>query len=719
MLKKLNIRAVYNSEESNILEDFYLPVLSNSIAYDRAVGYFDAKMLTSAAAGLSAFIENNGYMRLVVGATLTEEEYCAIENGYDQRNILDALENRFENIVESLDDNLFRYQLNTLTWLIKNHKMDVKIALRKNGIHHQKIGIFRDSCDDFIVFQGSANETNKALQPFNYETINVFKGWCSELKEHYEPHIESFNKLWGNRSRNTKVLDFSEITQRVLTKKCPDVFRPNLSDEISLWQEHTDKLVLPTSKHFIPEIPKKIKGNVFKLHPHQKRSLQNWKANNFHGVFELATGAGKTITAIYGAVKIYESRKKLFVVIAVPYQNLADQWAEELDIFNIKAIICYGGEGRWKENLTEKIQSFSSGIIDFGAAIVVDATLTSKTKTFCDLIESLGGELSDHFLFIGDECHHHGAESTAQALPRNANLRIGLSATPDRGIEDIGNDRIKEYYGDIIDKYTLEDALKDKVLTPYEYHLIPVPLTEEETERYVDLSKKISKLIAILNNSKNGSEQQDNLNILLIKRARLVNGSINKPIVLRELLDTIDPIKHSLFYCAEGKLDDGSQSDEDEGIRQIQLISQVLYEQNWKSSQFTANENKNQRAVILQDFKDGKVHSLVAMKCLDEGVDIPACSTAFILSSSRKPRQFIQRRGRILRRSPGKEKAVIYDFFVTLPLDNMENAAIGRKLLIAELQRINEFASLSLNKTEAYKTLEAYLKKYDLYHHIA
>lgn len=718
MLRDINIKAVYNSEEDNILEDFYIPALSNSTSYDRAVGYFDAKMLTSAASGLAAFINNNGYMRLICGATLTEDEYTAIAEGYGERAVKEKLEAQLEEMIDSEHSTLFRNQLNTLTWLIKHNKLDVKIALRRQGIHHQKTGIFRDVNGDFIVFQGSANETNNALLPFNYETINVFKSWQPEFKEHYEPHINNFKRLWDNDTRNTLVLDFSDVSLKVFSEKCPSVNRPRLEDEIALWQKHIDTFVRPAQISTEPFIPEKIGDNDFVLREHQRTALQKWKDNNFHGLFELATGAGKTITAIYGAVKMYQSRKRLFVVIAVPYQNLADQWAENLNTFGIRPTICYGGEGRWQETLTEKVLAFKSGVIKFSAVVVVDATLSSKTHTFSDLITSIDGDLEEHFLFIGDECHHHGAETTSKVLPRNAALRIGLSATPDRGEEDIGNDRIQEYYGDVISRYTLSNALEDKVLTPYEYHLIPVPLTEEETEKYVELSKKISKLVAIINNSKNSGEQEDQLNILLNKRARLINGSANKPLALGALLETMNPIKHSLFYCAEGKLDDGDQTDEEEGIKQIQLISSVLHRHGWKSCQFTANENKQRRGRILEDFKEEKIHSLVAMKCLDEGVDIPACSTAFILSSSRKPRQFIQRRGRILRKSPGKEKAVIYDFFVTLPLENMDDIEIGRRLLIAELQRINEFASLSLNKAAAYKTLEEYLKKYDLYHYI-
>lgn len=718
MLREINIKAVYNSEEDSILEDFYIPALSNSVSYDRAVGYFDAKMLTSAASGLAAFINNTGHMRLICGATLTEEEYVAIAEGYGERVAIEKLEAQFEQIIESDVSDLFRHQLNALTWLIKHHKLDVRIAIRKKGIHHQKIGVFRDANDDFIVFQGSANETNNALLPFNYETINVFKSWQPEFKEHYEPHLNSFKVLWANEARNTLVLDFSDVSLKILSKKCPSVARPKLENEIALWQKHIDTFSLPSPIGVEPYIPQKKGGTDFKLREHQKKALENWKDNNFHGLFELATGAGKTITAIYGAVKMYQSRKRLFVVIAVPYQNLADQWAENLNMFGIRPTVCYGGELRWVDALSEKILAFKSGVIKFSAVVVVDATLSSKNHSFYNLIRSLDNDLKGHFLFIGDECHHHGAKAISNVLPRNASLRMGLSATPDRGEEDIGNDLIQDYYGDIISRYTLADALEDGVLTPYEYHLIPVPLTSEETEKYIDLSKKISNLFAIIKNSKNTGDRQNSLNILLNQRSRLKNGSANKPKALSELLSRMRPIKHSLFYCAEGKLDDGDQSDEEEGMKQIQLISSVLHQHGWKSCQFTANEKKPQRNQILSDFKEAKIDSLVAMKCLDEGVDIPACSTAFILSSSRKPRQFVQRRGRILRKSPGKEKAVIYDFFVTLPLENMDDIEIGRRLLKAELQRINEFASLSLNKAAAYKTLEAYLKKYDLYHYV-
>ncbi len=720
MLKDLKIKAVYNSEEDNILEDFYIPALENSVCYDRAVGYFDAKMLTTAARGLAAFIENDGYMRLIVGATLTEDEYDAIANGYDARSVLARFEESFKNTISNTSSDLFRHQLTALTWMITHNKLDVKIALRRNGIHHQKIGIMRDKANDCLVFQGSANETNNALNPVNYEVINVFKGWQKEFSEHFEPHIASFNKLWNNTAKNTMVIDVSDMARSALSNAFPDVDRPSIKNELELWQRHLDRLLPKIAETGGPKIPEKLYGNPFELKPHQKKALELWRDNNFQGLFELATGAGKTITSIYGSVKVFESRKRLLTVVSVPYQSLADQWEQNLKLFNIQPLVCYGGEANWSSALAEKLLMFQTGIIKYLAIVVVDATLSSGTQKFIEQISTLGPEFSDYFLFIGDECHHHGAEVISKSLPQGANLRMGLSATPDRTGDEIGNDKIKAYYGDVIHQYTLKDALNDGVLTHYDYHLVPVELTLDEADSYIELSKKIGRLVAMGASGSGDSRQNENtLNMLLIQRSRLVNGSKNKPVVLNRLLSTMSPIKHSLFYCAEGRLDDGDEQDENDGVRQIQIVSELLHKHGWKSSQFTADEKKLRRDRILSDFNIGLIDSLVAMKCLDEGVDIPACSTAFILSSSKKPRQFIQRRGRILRKSFGKEKAVIYDFFATLPFSEGENREVARKLMMAELGRINEFSSLALNKSDTFKTLEPYLRQYDLMHFLA
>ena len=373
LLRNLQIKAVYNSETDNILEDLYVPALSYSITYDRAVGYFDAKMLTNAATGLSTFVNNDGYMRLICGSTLTEDEYEAIQKGYGEREVISRLSQQIHDIVSS-DDILTQHQLSTLTWLIRNKKLDVKIALRLNGIHHQKIGIFKDTAGDALIFSGSANETTKALLPFNYESMNVFKSWVTELREHYEPHIKNFEDLWANRVRNTAVIDVTEVTLETLAKRYPDVERPNIAKERELWEKY---VYAPANRPSTanPKVPTHIGSNEFILRGHQRSALKSWQENNFQGVFELATGAGKTITAIFGAVKMFENRKRLFLIVAVPYQNLADQWQENFLLFNIRPIVCYGGEHNWKTQLETSALNYKAGLNDFCAVIVVDATI--------------------------------------------------------------------------------------------------------------------------------------------------------------------------------------------------------------------------------------------------------------------------------------------------------------------------------------------------------
>lgn len=535
MLREVKIKEVYNSEDDNILEDFYIPALQNSILYDRAVGYFDAKVLTAAARGLACFVDNGGKIRLIVGATLTEEEYEAIARGYNEREIKEKLGQQLSDSINKYEGNLFDNQLNTLSWFIENNRLDIKIALRRGGIYHEKIGVMTDENGDSVVFQGSANETRNALSPYNYESINVFKSWLSEFSGHITPHVKKFETLWNDNARNTKVLNFTDITKSVLASRQNGVSRPSLSREIELWQKELEVESPVVNFKKGPHVPEMLNGRRFRLRRHQRDALNSWKKNNFRGIFELATGAGKTITAIYGAVKLYESRKRLFLVISAPYQSLADQWSDNLRLFNISPIVCYGGEAKWFSTLTKKIVDFEARLIDFVAIIVVDATLSSNSRTFFNSISTLEKEHGDHFLFVGDECHHHGASITAESLPENASMRMGLSATPDRGDEDQeGNDNLNRYYGDCIASYTLKDALDDDVLTPYEYHLIEVSLSSDEAEEYISLSKKISRLIAV-GRSVNGKINPNALNVLLSKRARLINGTKNKPIALKEL----------------------------------------------------------------------------------------------------------------------------------------------------------------------------------------
>ncbi len=337
MLRDLNLKAVYRTESDNLLESFYIPALSASVRYDRAVGYFSASMLSIAAQGLSAFVQSDGRMRLIFGGDLLEEEADAIQTGYDLKSVAQRLGAQMLSQIDNLADALCYRRLEALAWLVANGNLEIKVALKRKGMYHEKIGILTDSKGDSIIFQGSANETTSALLPdFNFESINVFPSWREELRDHFEPYVLGFQQLWNNQSKNTVVIPFPEAVRDRLIKISKTMAVPSMTLEIAL----QERLLKPEAELVISEpfVPAIFGDAEFHLKDHQLNALNQWRAQGCQGILALATGAGKTITALYGAVRLFQHTDRMFLVIAVPYQNLADQWVKEARSFGIRAI---------------------------------------------------------------------------------------------------------------------------------------------------------------------------------------------------------------------------------------------------------------------------------------------------------------------------------------------------------------------------------------------
>jgi len=645
-------------------------------------------------------------MRLIVGYEIGAEEEEAICKGYELKELSERIGVSMVRSFEEVGDALFNRRLEALSWLVAAGKIEIKVALRRKGMYHEKIGIFTDSKGDKVIFQGSANETTYGLIPeYNFESVNVFPGWKEEFREHYEPYLSGFETLWENKSRNTHVINFPDAVKARLIQRAqqaPRAFTPR--QEIALVTPEENEAV---DGERLPRVPELLNGRDFKLHDHQRDALNAWKAECCCGVLELATGAGKTITSIYGATKMFETAKRLFLVIAVPYQNLADQWVEVLGNFNISPIRCYVNTARWEGVLTGAISRFNTGAQDFCCAVVVNATLTSSVFQSC-----MGRVPGESMMWIGDECHHHGSNRLLESLPEKAKIRLGLSATPSHYMNEKANANIEQYYGPVVYKYSLKQALNDKVLTPYKYYVVPVDLTDEEAEQYIDLSTEIAQAFAVASNGSSDNESP-NLKRLLLARSRLLSSAQNKLVALDALLRKSEPDPHTLFYCGDGRVEDPVSGEDD---RQIELISELLHRHGWKTSRFTSKEKRKTREDLLDHFRLKMIDGLVAIRCLDEGIDVPACKRAYLLASSRNPRQQIQRRGRILRKAEGKDCAEIYDFLVKLPSEVVNDSGYERNLLIKELGRASEFASLAMNHGEVVKSLLPLLKAYDLAH---
>ena len=534
MLRELTYKGVYKSDQDHILEDFYFPILSLANRYDRAVGFFSSSTISYAMQALSVFVRNGGQIRLILGAFSDRGDLEAIKRGHREREISEKIGAELLLMISNVSDELFQNRFETMSWLVAHGRLDVKIALRERGMYHDKVGIVTDKAGDKVVFAGSANESTHALLPtHNFESINVFRSWIPEQAEFYDPHIESFYRLWQDESRSTVVIDIpTAVKERLVSTARSMCYTPDPEIEAEIAKRILSKTsMMIGAKSSKPYEPSTINGQPFSMRDHQITVLEAWKAKgDFQGTFDLATGAGKTITAIHAIVKLSEKVNSLACVIAVPYQNLADQWVDTLSKFNIYPLRCYISRAQWEDRLRNMIHELAMGSRDFAAIVVVNKTL--KSPEFQECLEKIRG---DRLLWIGDECHHHTSKAYKGYLPAQARFRIGLSATPEHYLDDERNERLNKYYGDIVSSYTLKQAVNDKVLTPYVYYPHLVEFTEEEAEEFVDLSEQIGPIMA--RQGGKTTEMTPQLTALLMQRARLIGSASNKLLVLQDILD--------------------------------------------------------------------------------------------------------------------------------------------------------------------------------------
>ena len=719
----LNLDYTYNTEDNDLLNEFYIPVIAVSKRYDRAVGYFSAGILKKIAVGLISFIESNGKMRLIIGEPLDKLEYDAINIEGNEK--LEQLEGNLIKLFESSDDK----GILILKYLVVNKQLEIKFALRRRGMFHQKIGALYDESNNVIVFQGSANETPSAyLDCINSEQISVYPSWTPAYETHGVMFVNQFENIWNNKTKNTNVIALnSEAYQKISDNVDIDSLRSlifpkevssaigDLKDSDILFSYDFEEGVHEPPAEYLsssleeftyPKIPEFIGNNAFQLFRHQKIAIDNWFKGGCVGLFKLATGSGKTFTSICSIVQLFNQRlsvsKPTFVIISVPYIELANQWVKELSIFNIRALRCYESAQNWSDDLYRKISLFTLNELMFSCVVVVNATL--RSNIFQKRITMIP---KDSLFFIGDECHHLGGQSLSEKLPE-AKFRLGLSATPfkhekeeiESPFLDSAKENLLKYFREVTAEYSLQDAISDDVLSPYTYNIVPVYLTFEEQETYDELSESILKLMLKSRRKALDSDEKQILTSICGKRSRLLATCDNKIPALSAFIKqsiNIEMLKHALFYVGEGHaLDDD--------VKFLNKVAICLLSMGVKVSKFTSAESSKQRKKIMDDFVSQHIDGLVAMKVLDEGIDVPVCETAFILASTRNPRQYVQRRGRVLRKAKGKTTARIIDF-VVLP-NQGRVSKFSANLKKSELERVEDFMNTSSNITEVKSLIE-------------
>lgn len=711
-LKDIRIKSEYRSLIDNVVQDFYIPLLHEAKAYKRAVGFFSSSSLIEISKGIADMSKGGGKIEIIASPYLSDEDIKAIKEGYENRKkiVEGAL---IRQLSDEHEDYYSMERLNLLAHLISEGVMDIRIAYTDKdcdiGMYHEKMGILEDKDGNHVAFSGSMNESMTAMS-INYETIDVFCDWKEAEAERVKLKENAFYSMWNNVEPSLNVLEFPNICDVLIEKyrkKAPNFnidheqFKKRMPANGSLLHESGVYSGDPVGAR-IPE--------GIELHEYQKEAIGSWVGENYRGIFDMATGTGKTYTGLGAISKLSEDiNDDLAVIIVAPYKHLVEQWVEDIVKFNIRPIIAYGDSAYkdWRKK-------FSKAITDqkirkdkrFLCAVTTNVTFVSPD--FQERIDKIKSPI----LLVVDEAHNFGATCYAKYLDDRFTYRLALSATLERHRDEDGTALLYSFFGRKCIEYPLERAIVEEKLTPYKYYPVLVYLNELELSSYEQLSYEMSKCLI---KDKHGKYKLNKHGeILALKRSRVVAGAIQKLEALKRAITPYKDENNILVYCGATRIldDSDSSSDDESDIRQIEAVTKILgNELNMSVARFTSEENMDERALIKKHFLDGGVQAIVAIKCLDEGVNIPGIRTAFILASTTNPKEYIQRRGRVLRKADSKQFAELYDF-VTLPrpLDSVsgltiEQANRDKTLIKNELARIKEFGRLANNSMVANKLI--------------
>ena len=655
MLTKNKYLNIYRSIFSNFDDDFMNPSYAESVILNRGSGYFSLSSLILSMDGLIKFIKNGGVIKLICNPKLSLEDVEIIDSGVmlSQENIIECLITQLENENDLNEKELLKMDI--ISNMIATKRLNIKVAYMPNGIYHEKFGTFIDEDKNMVYFNGSANETFFAKKR-NFESIVVSTSWNGDSK-YIENECEYFNLLWNNKVDGIEVMDFPKAVENKLFETYKRSY--DLEEAIKKYV-HYDSL---------PE--KKT------LYPYQEKAIEEFVNNGFKHFYEMATGTGKTFTSIRTIKRLHEITKKTFVVICVPQIDLQNQWCSALKNDGYSNVYLFGGMNDSKKTETDK----NNAIIKYftGEKLII---CIAVYDTFFSKIYSAVSKIDNLFL-IFDEAHNLTL-GNLQKIPSNTKFKLGLSATVERFsatetkaiVNYFTEGTIEPYY------YGIEEAIENGFLSHYEYHIIPVYLSEEDFEKYRIKTKSIATLI-----NSDDKDEVERLNKLRNERSLIIKQTRAKIDKIYDMINNYN-FSNSVIYCGQGK-------DEDESI--IDKVTEILHKQgNYDVTQFTSKTIN--RAQVLYEFEHNYYDCLVAIKCFDEGVDVPKLDKIYIMASDSSMRQTVQRRGRVLRKckETGKTIAYIYDM-ITLPPYGIYGGSGVNSLLLNELRRVKEYARLADN----------------------
>lgn len=685
------------------LRDFYIPVLTQAVSYDRLAGFFSSTSLAIAARGVAGLLRNGGRMRLVCSPSLSPGDVEAIrrassEEWQDWESWDKVLEGSLASSLSSdVESQIAQDHFAAVAWMLRTNRLEIRLSVprgpdgcplsslevERDGIFHMKIGVLTDERDEAVSFSGSINESVSAWIK-NAEEFKVFRSWVEPSRVADDMRI--FHRHWANKSAAWETVALPRVIEEQLWSFAPE-------DEeavLSRLERHTGprKVFMPLTDD------EDAKG--LELRWYQREAVDEWLRRDRRGILAMATGSGKTYTATACLCEIVESGERLLAVVAVPEGHLVTQWVKSLTtVFPRCDILQMLGMSKVRK-LADMVSEVSVGLRNV-AIIVTTHDTASKEAFLAEIARASNCTLT----LVGDEAHGQGAPSYRVALSPIYSARIALSATPIRKYDEEGSDLLLDYYGGIAYDFDIERALKtidpetgQTILAPYFYHPIFIEMSEDEVEEYLSLT---ASLVRQLSRTGDTSERVDLLARIAAKRASVTKKARSKLSALGALLDQLGPdLSHCFIYCQDEE--------------QLEPVKAVVEERRLLSQEFTGEQGTSpdadglsERDRILMSFASGHTQVLLAMRCLDQGVDVPEARIGIMLASNQSEREFVQRRGRLLRRAQGKEHADIYDFLVAPSGDYEFDPEFRRaedRIYDVESLRAETFAAQAMNRVD-------------------
>ena len=729
---------------------FFSECLCNSMSFDLSLGFFSSTAIRTLACGFATFIYNGGKMRLIINNILSEDDKNTILRAENGENVASFDLSDIAKLRESLSA-YDRQFFDCLAYLIANNRIEIMVIEPNTGrgISHTKSGVFYDG-SNYVAFNGSCNFTKTALLD-NIESLDAYCDWDGDIfnakidniKKEFEDkylHIDtsvkyvdpsdikiSIQSFFKEKELSELLSQEKELLEKELCfKPKNDPIRENVRHILDKAKKKLDKIIVQSEAlKNLPKFPWNSEARDY-----QKQAFDNWKANNQKGLFAMATGTGKTITALNCLLEIYKKTGYYKAIILVPTITLLEQWVGECQKFNFNNIFkVYSKNNRWRNDIDTLVLQEKLGGEDEKVSYIIISTYASFAKD--NIFDCLNEFSKSRLLLIADEAHNMASGQIRNKLKAiKYGRRIGLSATPERQFDEEGNKALLSFFG-AEEKYTYEysmaEAIEKGVLCRYLYFPHIVRLTESEMDAYAELSVKIAKFA-----NSEGELKKDNslLTALLLKRKRIIHKAYNKKHSFENIINKLykenGTLKYTLVYVPEGnEPDDIADIFSDRENVAIDIESQHLIDQysaivrdvhpRVTVKQFTSNSGDRER--ILEEFAAGRLEVLTSMKCLDEGVDVPQSQVAIFCASTGNPRQFIQRRGRILRQSKSTHKhlAIIHDLIVVPEINRFtESYNLEKNMIKTELNRVRNFALLAENSNDTLNELDEILNYYNL-----